>query len=106
MTPELQLDAMAGFAAPLGSAFRCVVADPPWKLEMGDSRTMNGEVKRGKWNDPVQNNVDIAELKYPTMTVDEICALQIPAADRQGDKPRRNLISPGNTILPISEPGA
>jgi len=64
-----------------GWAFRCIVADPPWQLEMGDSRTMNGAVKRGKWNDPVLNNVDIAELQYPTMTVEEICALKIPAAD-------------------------
>jgi N6-adenosine-specific RNA methylase IME4 len=54
MTLELQLDAKAGFAASDCSAFRTIVADPPWKLEMGDSRTM---------------------------TVDELCALQIPAAD-------------------------
>lgn len=61
--------------------FGCIVADPPWQLKMGDSRTMNGAVKRGKWNDPVQNNEHIAELQYPTMAVEEICALQIPAAD-------------------------
>src|SRR5438046_3571772 len=71
----------SGFAPAHGSAFRFVVADPPWKLEMGDLRTMNGEVKPRKGNDPVQNNVEIAELQSPTMTLEEISALQIPAAD-------------------------
>lgn len=60
--------------------FTCIVADPPWDLQMGKSRTMNGEVKRGKWNDPVQDNESIAELQYPTMSVEEICALEVPAA--------------------------
>jgi N6-adenosine-specific RNA methylase IME4 len=57
------------------------VADPPWDLKMGKSRTMNGQVKRGKWNDPEQANEEIADLAYPTMSVDEIAALKIPAAE-------------------------
>jgi N6-adenosine-specific RNA methylase IME4 len=63
------------------SRFACVVADPPWDLKMGKSRTMNGAVKRGKWNDPAQANEEIADLAYPTMSIEEIAALKIPAAD-------------------------
>ena len=63
------------------SSFACVVADPPWDLKMGKSRTMNGQVKRGKWNDPAQANEEIADLAYPTMSVEEIAALKVPAAD-------------------------
>ncbi|MEY2882168.1 MAG: hypothetical protein RLZZ15_4548 [Verrucomicrobiota bacterium] len=80
-TLDLAMDAPAAFHAASGYAFSCVVADPPWDLQMGKSRTMNGAVKRGKWNDPVQDNVGIADLQYPTMSIAEICALKVPAAD-------------------------
>lgn len=76
----LETDERGGCSrAASGSAFRAIVADPPWQLEMGKSRTMNGAVKRRKWNDPVQNNVDIADLEYPTMSIEEICALPVGA---------------------------
>jgi N6-adenosine-specific RNA methylase IME4 len=91
MTLELQLteadngERQRGLAPVSGLGvtvkYKTIVADPPWNLEMGKSRTMNGDVKRGKWNDPVQNNVNIADLEYPTMSVEEICALQVPADD-------------------------
>ena len=75
MTLELQLDAMAGFAAPLGSAFRCIVADPPWDLKFGSKRTPCGD--KDGWD----ANMQIKELEYPTMSIAEICALKVPAAD-------------------------
>lgn len=81
MTTELQLDAMARLSTSGCSAFRCVVADPPWELPIGKTRTQNGEVVEGKWNDPEQDNAERYELQYPQMTVEEICALKVPAAD-------------------------
>lgn len=78
MTTELQLDAMAGFSASGCSAFRCVVADPPWKLPIGKTRTQNGETE-SEWNQP--EYAERYELQYPQMTVEEICALKVPAAD-------------------------
>ena len=77
MTTELQLDAMAGFAASDGSAFRAIVADPPWELPIGKTRTQNGKVVEGKWNDPRQDNAERYALQYPQMTVEEICALPV-----------------------------
>lgn len=47
------------------SVFRCVLSDPPWQL------TMRGKRKRTK-----ESNLPSA-LPYPTMTLDEICALPI-----------------------------
>ncbi len=65
MTSENTRDAKAAFAAASGSAFRCVVSDPPWQL------TMRGKRKRAK-----EPNLPDA-LPYPTMTLDEICALPV-----------------------------
>jgi len=66
--------AVQGTLEPLvGLDFRCVVADPPWALKVGDKRTQNGE--RGKWNKP--EYMDINPLAYPTMTVDEIAAMPV-----------------------------
>lgn len=55
----------SGFAPAHGSAFRCIVADPPWQL------TMRGKRKRAK-----EPNLPDS-LPYPTMTLDEICALPV-----------------------------
>jgi N6-adenosine-specific RNA methylase IME4 len=66
-----------------GQKFACIVADPPWDLNVGCNRTHDSArcvVKRGKWGDPRQDNSKIADLQYPTMTVPEICALQLPSA--------------------------
>jgi len=80
---ELELDIRTpdsppGSAPCSGSAFRCVVADPPWKLPIGKTRTQNGETA-SEWNQP--EYAERYELQYPQMTVEEICALKVPAAD-------------------------
>jgi N6-adenosine-specific RNA methylase IME4 len=57
------------------STFKCIVADPPWKVKAG--RDLGGYVvENGKqiWDETHQSARD---LKYPTMTVDEICALPV-----------------------------
>ena len=57
------------------SAFRCIVADPPWKVKAG--RDLGGYVvEDGKqvWDATHQAARD---LKYPAMTVEEICALPV-----------------------------
>lgn len=75
-TPESGTGAGGG----VGGVFSCIVADPPWELPIGKTRTQNGEVVIGKWNDPKQDNAERYELQYPQMTVAEICALNVPAA--------------------------
>jgi N6-adenosine-specific RNA methylase IME4 len=52
-------------ASPPCSRFRCIVADPPWPL------SMRGKRKRAK--EPKLPDA----LPYPTMTMDEICAMPI-----------------------------
>jgi N6-adenosine-specific RNA methylase IME4 len=49
----------------VGSGFRTILADPPWQL------TMRGKRKRAK-----EPNLPNA-LPYPTMTLDEICAMPV-----------------------------
>lgn len=57
-----QPEGAAGLAAPLGSAsFGVIYADPPWRY---DNATPNRRI----------------ENHYPTMSDEEICALQVPAA--------------------------
>lgn len=75
--PELQSG--SGLGAALGSAFRCIVADPPWDFKMGRARTENdeSESRDGTW----AGYKGIADLQYPTMSVEEIAALKVPAAD-------------------------
>ena len=80
-TPQLAGAADSGSDAPPCSlsSFACVVADPPWNLKMGRARTENdkSESRGGGW----AGYEGINALQYPTMTVGEIAALQIPAAD-------------------------
>jgi N6-adenosine-specific RNA methylase IME4 len=59
--------------------YKTIVADPPWQLKIGETRTSRGPVKRGKWNDPRQDNSKIHAIAYPQMMVDEIAALSVPA---------------------------
>lgn len=53
------------------SAFRCITADPPWDLKFGSKRTPCGD--RDGWD----ANMQIKELEYPTMSIEEICALPV-----------------------------
>ena len=65
----------APLPAARGSAFRCIVADPPWNVKAG--RDLGGYVvENGKqvWDDTHQSARD---LEYPAMTVEEICALPV-----------------------------
>ncbi len=56
------------------SAFRCVVSDPPWQVNRLESP---GNVAFGTQGRVLKS----VELEYPTMSVAEIAALQVPAAD-------------------------
>ena len=62
-------------------SFACVVADPPWNLKMGKTRTKNADRESGRWDDPMHDYTNIKDLEYTTMSVAEIAALKIPAAD-------------------------
>lgn len=56
------------------SRFACIVADPPWRV-----KTL-GSPGSGAFG----SNVEVLKskpLEYPTMTIEEIAALEIPAAD-------------------------
>ena len=58
----------SGLAPSFGSAFRCVVADPPWDVKAGP-RSLHDPNEKSRL------------LEYPTMTVEEIAALKLPVAD-------------------------
>lgn len=59
-------------------AFRCIVADPPWELEIGKQRTARGPAQGSAWIDP--RYMARKPLPYPTLTVDEIARLAPPVA--------------------------
>lgn len=63
-----------GSSALLGSVslFRTIVADPPWAIQRGPMGKKNAN---GEWAGKSQS------LGYPTMSVEEIAAMKIPAAD-------------------------
>jgi len=65
-----QPEGAAGLAAPLGSAFRCIVADPPWKYGAW------GKASKPNYNGHVPK---VSRMPYQTMTVDEIKALPVAA---------------------------
>ena len=73
---EMQPAREAGFAPSLGSAFRCIVADPPWRIDLNRKTThrRSGQVNGREWAHKV-----VAQLDYPTMSDDEIAALHPPA---------------------------
>ena len=77
-TSEAQGQALA---PPSCSAFRCIVADPPWKYgkwgSASDSPTARKKFPNGQWSKAF-------DMDYPTMTVDEIKALPVEtlAADQ------------------------
>ena len=60
-------------SAPMTSkAFRCIVADPPWKVNRLESPGSKGFGTQ-------ENILRSIPLSYPTMTVEDIKAMQIPA---------------------------
>lgn len=58
------------FGAAHGSAFRCVVADPPWEYPEGFATQSRSP---GKW----EGEIKCKPLPYPSMTVEEIAALPV-----------------------------
>lgn len=67
-----------GSCAASCSRFRCIVADPPWNVKAGPPPSGSGV----KWGRPEGGNGGASrDLVYPTMSVEEIAALQIPAED-------------------------
>ncbi len=76
MTPET--DGRGGVSCPTsGSAFRCIVADPPWKYrDKVNSETMNHVHRFGYGADKIRGRRG-AEGYYPTMAMDQILALPV-----------------------------
>ncbi len=62
------------------TAFSCIVADPPWRVSAG--REIGQYVRAADGSQPfgVRNNA-ARKLAYPTMSVEEIARLQVPAAN-------------------------
>lgn len=63
--------------------YRTIVADPPWQLKIGKTRTKAGVTDCGWYKTKPESNVliyeSMAPLAYPQMTVEQIAALKIPA---------------------------
>lgn len=59
-------------------AFRCIVADPPWQVKAGPpfAPYVLDEDGVQRWDKVSRPS---RELEYPTMTVDEICAMPVKA---------------------------
>jgi len=72
MTFDFARDAIAGFSPSNCSAFRCIVADPPWEVNRLESPGSQGFGTQER----VLRSVP---LEYPTMSVEQISALKIPA---------------------------
>ena len=93
MTFDCNVDAprSPSFAPAPCSAFRCIVADPPWEYPEGfpSQTTVNGE-----WQP-----VEIKPLPYPSMTVEEICALPVT---KLADKDCRLWLWTTNRYLPAA----
>lgn len=69
--------AMASFTASGGSAFRAIVADPPWKYrDKVNSETLNHVHRFGYGADKIRGRRG-AEGYYPTMTMDDILAMPV-----------------------------
>jgi N6-adenosine-specific RNA methylase IME4 len=68
-----------GAGGGVGGVFSCIVADPPWAVKAGPAQggyTLNADGKQ-VWDGVSRPS---RELEYPTMTVEEICALKVPVA--------------------------
>jgi N6-adenosine-specific RNA methylase IME4 len=70
----------------VGKRYQTIVADPPWKLEIGEARTRKGKACCG-WNATDGRRVELADnyrtrlgLQYEQMTVEAISKLDVPAA--------------------------
>lgn len=55
--------------------YKTIVADPPWDIKFGSTRTPCGD--KDGWD----ANMKIKDLEYPTMSIEEICAMKVPADD-------------------------
>lgn len=63
-------------SAPICSAFRCIVADPPWEYPEGFVTHSHWKTPNGHKYGP---KVHDKPLPYPAMTVEAICALPVAA---------------------------
>lgn len=70
MTIELNPDGFMPFSGSPGSAFRCVVADPPWAPSLGATW-------KTRFTDKAR-----PQKHYDTLTVEEICKL-VPPTEKQ-----------------------
>jgi N6-adenosine-specific RNA methylase IME4 len=72
MTFDCNVDAprSPSFAPAPCSAFRCIVSDPPWEYPEGFNSQPHAH------DGPITHD---KPLPYPSMTVEEICALQVSA---------------------------
>lgn len=66
--------------------YRTIVADPPWPLNGFPGRPRNSEtslrgIRGSSKREPGQTSLPRSPLPYPTMTVEEISSLLVPADD-------------------------
>jgi N6-adenosine-specific RNA methylase IME4 len=68
----------ADSAIPSTAAFHCIVADPPWAVKAGPNGGGYADGLKGmrKWNWRSEN-LPTRKLSYPSMSVEEIMALQV-----------------------------
>ena len=73
--PSQQSASWSGGTSKPNAQYRCIVADPPWRYQ-SRLRASGGS---GHYGDPGVKLVSVPFDEYNTMSVDEICAMPVPA---------------------------